>query len=130
LASRCPWWSPLLVVAAAHAQSVPEEATGPARGVSTALDLAALYDTLDPRSLQAAAERGPAWLAEHQEENGGWLGHVGHKQQDNYYILHSAAAQRARGGAHLGVTAFCGLAFLAGGHLPGRGKHGKVMDAA
>jgi hypothetical protein len=108
---------------------VREEAAEPGRLDPSAVDFDGLYQTLDPRTLQAAAERGLAWLAEHQQDNGGWTGDVGHKQQDDYFVLSSAVEQRARGRAHLGVTSFAGLAFLAGGHMPGRGHYGKVIDS-
>jgi hypothetical protein len=105
------------------------DATAPAHLDQSTLELDTLYEQVDPRALQDAAERGLAWLAAQQESHGGWPADVGHKQQDDYYILSSTAEQKARGQAHLGVTAICGLAFLAGGHLPGRGKYGNAVDA-
>jgi hypothetical protein len=126
-------WAPaVLLLSAGAAQSRtsdPHEASAPARLDAERLDLETLYRHLDPRPLQDAAERGLTWLASRQEANGGWTADVGHKQRDEYHVLSSIAEQKARGQAHLGVTAFCGLAFLAGGHLPGRGKYGDVVDA-
>ncbi len=115
--------------AAAAAQPDVREATAKASLDGRALDLDTLYLQLNPRALHDAAERGLAWLVEQQEASGGWPADVGHKQGDDYLILSTATEQKARGQAHLGVTALCGLAFLAGGHLPGRGKHGAVVDA-
>jgi hypothetical protein len=83
---------------------------------------ARLYHAMD-----RAAAGGLTWLATHQSERGYWQGDVGHKQQDDYLVLHSAAENEARGQGHLGVSALCGLAFLAGGHLPDRGQHGDVV---
>lgn len=97
---------------------------------NTGLDLDVLYERLDPRALQTAADRGIAWLIAHQEQNGGWIADAGHKQQDGYIVLKSALAQRAAGEAHMGITSFAGLALLAGGHLPGRGKHGREVESA
>lgn len=80
------------------------------------------------RAGYAAAERALVWLAERQQECGGWLGHVGHKRMDDYMIQRTSRDQQLAGEAHTGVTALCGMAFLAGGHLPGRGRHGKVVE--
>ncbi len=79
----------------------------------------------------AAADRGLAWLAAQQTEAGCWTGYVGHKMMDNYELLGTGLtleAQRRLGRGHLGVTALCGMAFLAGGHLPDRGPHAKVVQ--
>jgi len=82
-----------------------------------------------------AAERGLQWLAAQQMDCGGWAALVGHKMMDDYVVLDQALSveeQRARGHAHLGVSAIAGMAFLAGGHLPDRGTHResvrKVVD--
>ena len=78
----------------------------------------------------AAAERGLAWLAAQQSPAGCWIGLIGHKMQDDYESLPNAElpeTQRARGHGHLGVTALCGMAFLAGGHLPDRGRYRDVV---
>jgi len=80
-----------------------------------------------------AADRGLAWLAKQQLESGAWVGFVGHKQMDHYELLANALrpeAQRKKGEGHLGVTALCGMAFLAGGHLPDRGRYRDVVKRA
>jgi hypothetical protein len=77
-----------------------------------------------------AAERGLAWLALRQEERGCWTGLVGHKMNDDYVLLGQASSieeQRAQHHGHLGVSALCGMAFLAGGHLPDRGPHAEIV---
>ncbi|MCR9245396.1 MAG: prenyltransferase [bacterium] len=78
----------------------------------------------------AAADRGLAWLIAHQHESGAWLGIVGHKMGNDYVELDNALSvtqQRGTGQGHLGVTALAGMAFLAGGHLPGRGEYGGIV---
>lgn len=78
----------------------------------------------------AAVQAGLAWLATHQEPSGAWTGATGHKQQDDYVLFETEATQRDRGTGHVGVTALAGLAFLASGHVPGRGPYGTVLDRA
>ena len=70
-----------------------------------------------------AAERGLSWLAEKQLDDGSWSGDVGYKLRDDYEVWN-------RDSSHLGVTALCGMAFLAGGHVPGRGPYGAVVEQA
>jgi squalene cyclase len=72
---------------------------------------------------EEAVERGLTWLTEHQAENGSWSGDVGFKLNSSY-----RTTSRERG--HVGVTALAGMAFLAGGHLPGRGKYGRQIEQA
>lgn len=79
-----------------------------------------------------AADRGLRWLADRQTAAGCWVGHVGHKMQDDYVLLEQAQSieqQRRTGHGHLGVTALCGMAFLAGGHLPDRGPYARPVHA-
>jgi squalene cyclase len=79
-------------------------------------------------------EAGLAWLAAEQDSRGFWYGAAGAKGGDrggsNYRIERSVAVQQMRGEGHIGVTAFAGMAFLAGGHLPNRGKYGEVVARA
>ena len=72
---------------------------------------------------ERAVERGLEWLAEHQGPDGAWVALIGFKLNHEYRYT---SADKG----HLGVTALAGMAFLAGGHLPGRGKYGKNVDAA
>ncbi len=76
----------------------------------------------------AAVRRGLEWLAREQDPRGAWVGDVGHKQEDDYLLMDTAARQREMGEGHVGVTALAGLAFLAGGHVPGRGGYGPVVS--
>ncbi|MFO1009225.1 MAG: prenyltransferase/squalene oxidase repeat-containing protein [Planctomycetota bacterium] len=70
---------------------------------------------------RAAVERGLAWLAAHQSADGSWIAHVGYKKYDDFAIT-------AESKGHLGVTALACMGFLAGGHLPGRGPYGPVVE--
>ncbi len=70
---------------------------------------------------EQAVARGLEWLARNQRADGGWLGEVGFKLNSTYRVTRD-------GETHVGVTALAGMAFLAGGHLPGRGPYGQVLD--
>lgn len=87
-----------------------------------------------PPSLRAetdrAIRRGLEWLEREQNARGLWTGDVGHKQEDDYVLMDTAERQRAAGESHVGVSALAGLAFLAGGHVPGRGGYGPVVSRA
>ncbi len=109
------------------------QSTAPASGQATKLQEVATeaLGDLYPESLwpemQAAADRGLSWLAQKQDSAGYWQADVGHKQRDKYLILRSAEQNEALGQGHIGVSALAGMAFLAGGHLPDRGKFGQVV---
>ena len=78
-----------------------------------------------------SVDLGLQWLTAEQEESGAWTGVVGHKQGNSYLELAigmSVSRQRADGHGHMGVTSLAGLAFLAGGHLPRRGRYGDVIE--
>jgi squalene cyclase len=68
-----------------------------------------------------AVERGLAWLAENQTSDGSWVAKIGYKLNNDYKYTSDD-----RG--HLGVTSLACMAFLAGGHLPGRGAYGPVVE--
>jgi hypothetical protein len=70
-----------------------------------------------------AVERGLAWLAANQDPDGSWVAKIGYKLNNDYSHLHAS-----RG--HVGVTALAGMAFLAGGHLPGRGEYSETIERA
>lgn len=75
------------------------------------------------REQERATERGLAWLSREQNTDGSWTAAVGFKLNNSYRSTSSAAA-------HVGVTSLAGIAFLAGGHLPGRGEYGETLDRA
>ena len=70
-----------------------------------------------------AVERGLAWLAKEQHADGSWHALVGYKLNEDYPFT-------ARDRGHIGVTALAGMAFLAGGPLPGRGEYGPNIERA
>ena len=70
-----------------------------------------------------AVEAGLAWLADHQAPapNGGyWHSKIGYKLNSDY--------RETGDDAHVGVTSLACMAFLAGGHLPGRGRYGDAVE--
>lgn len=69
-----------------------------------------------------AVERGLEWLAAHQNADGSWTGKIGFKLNSDY-------RETAEGG-HVGVSALAGMAFLAGGYAPERGKHSETLGRA
>ena len=68
-----------------------------------------------------AVKRGLAWLAQHQNTDGSWTAKIGYKLNNDYNYI---SADRG----HVGVTSLACMAFLAGGHLPGRGEYGEVVE--
>lgn len=71
--------------------------------------------------LRQAVQRGHEWLQAHQGKDGAWSELVGYKVNTDYETLDS------RPQPHVGVTALALISFLAGGHLPDRGKYGDVL---
>lgn len=79
---------------------------------------------------RAAIDRGLTFLARTQirdgsGRDGAWISNAGKKINDRYRPFEGGESV-----AHVGVTALGILAFLAGGHLPGRGPYGEVVDRA
>lgn len=112
---------------APEAKPTPKEATEASTRANDARDL----DAALLQGCEAAAARGLVWLAARQTKTGAYPAIVGHKMNNDYVELDIAlpvAAQREQGRGHLGVTALCGMAFLAGGHLPDRGLHGTTVQ--
>jgi hypothetical protein len=71
--------------------------------------------------LREAVRRGLRWLASEQHPDGYWSQHVGFKLNNDYRITREDSP-------HVGVTALCLISFLAGGHVPGRGEYGDVLN--
>lgn len=115
-------------------QDAPRSVEASAPASNDAQPIADALLLLQPDALRdaaAATERGLAWLSTRQSESGAFLAIVGHKMENDYVELDAAltvAEQRAQGRGHLGVSALCGMAFLAAGHLPDRGQHGKAVQ--
>ncbi|MGE3172770.1 MAG: prenyltransferase/squalene oxidase repeat-containing protein [Planctomycetota bacterium] len=71
--------------------------------------------------LRQAVDRGLAYLAATQERDGYWPQLVGYKLNSDYETIDT------RPQPHVGVSSLALIAFLAGGHLPDRGKYGDVL---
>src|SRR5690606_23975232 len=70
--------------------------------------------------LEQAVTRGHDFLAARQDVRGYWSQDVGFKLNTDY-----KATQRDVG--HVGVSSLALMSFLAGGHVPGRGRYGEVI---
>jgi hypothetical protein len=70
---------------------------------------------------EVAVEKGLAWLASQQNDDGSWTGKIGRKLNNGY--------DYTRESGHVGVTSLACIAFLAGGHQPGRGKYGQAIES-
>ena len=115
---------PVLLLAAVGASQVKAKARKALQSRSMAL--AKLWDDDTDRSVT----RGLEWLAKTQLPKGQWVGDTGHKSGSGYIVFSSAAMQKANRQGNIGITALAGMAFLSGGHLPNRGKYGKVVQKA
>jgi len=69
--------------------------------------------------VRSAVDRGLAYLASRQGPNGSWVNRVGYKLYDNYYGEEHESVD---------VTALAGMAFVAGGSVPGRGRYGRNVE--
>jgi hypothetical protein len=92
----------------------PQDAAAPAEPGERALTVTDEH--------RRAVERALAWLAGAQAADGSWSGKIGYKLNNDYRWTDE--------GPHVGVTALAGLAFLAGGELPGRGIYGERVERA
>ncbi len=72
--------------------------------------------------VQTAIDRGLERLAQLQDRRtGGWVQDIGFKFNSSYEV-------QVSGKGHVGVTSLALMAFLAGGHIPGRGRYGDVVS--
>jgi hypothetical protein len=111
--ARVLWFLPLLLVLGSLLGLAPAKASDdPGRGLVTP-------DT------SATIERGLRFLARTQNADGSWTSTAGKKINDHYKPF-----DRGQNVSHVGVTSLAILAYLAGGHLPGRGPYGRVVDRA
>ena len=81
-------------------------------------------DHLVDAETKAAIERGLDYLQKTQTKTGSWDQLVGYKLNSDYETVDNRPLP------HVGVTALAGIAFLAGGHLPDRGKYGDTITRA
>jgi hypothetical protein len=119
-----------------HARPLPRRRLGARLGGFAAAALVCLGSMTSPAIAQVgpraddgdaitaaqveAVQRGLAWLAREQRPDGSWIGKVGYKLNNGYQY----SAERG----HVGVTSLALMAFLAGGHVPGRGEYGQVVE--
>lgn len=99
---------PVLVLITALAALAPA-VWAPALAQEPAVQPDAVPEEITPET-QKAIERGLAYLAKTQQSDGSWT------------------YQGA--GGNTGISALAGLAFMAGGNVPGRGQYGKNVDKA
>jgi len=76
----------------------------------------------------AAVTRGLDYLRRKQLDDGSWRSDIGYKLMEGYRVTSSVLDQRRSGGGHVGVSSLAVIAFLAGGHVPGRGPYGRVIE--
>jgi hypothetical protein len=84
-------------------------------------------DSLAAR-VDTAVTRGLDYLRREQSTDGSWRADIGYKLMEDYRVTSDVLEQRRRGGGHVGVSSLALIAFLAGGHVPGRGPYGKVLE--
>lgn len=102
--------APVLGQAAGPAAPAAPAAPAPDKG-STVASNKVRGDELTPE-VKAAVERGLAWLASRQNRDGAFgAGGTGYQ-------------------AHVGISSLAGVAFMAAGNLPGRGKYGENVKRA
>lgn len=90
----------------------------------TADEVSPSRNLVDARTLEAV-EAGFRFLVRTQNPDGSWSSNAGKKINESYRVF-----DEGRGVHHVGVTSLGILAFLAGGHIPGRGPYGDVLDRA
>lgn len=71
---------------------------------------------------QEAVRSGLEWLARSQNPDGSWSAWVGYKLNTEY--------RKERHAPEVGVSGLAGIAFLANGHVPGRGRYGQTVAKA
>ncbi|MBI3844125.1 MAG: hypothetical protein HY292_05740, partial [Planctomycetes bacterium] len=81
-------------------------------------------------SSQRAVKLGLEYLARTQNPDGSWYCDVGFKLMESYELITPVRDQMLNGGGHVGVSALAGMAFLAGGNLPGQGRYSANIEKA
>ncbi len=118
-----PRWLPVVVTACALSAAVP----GLLPALTHAEDRAGapLKKALMDDETRVAIEQGLRFLARTQRSDGAWTSNAGNKVNNDYKVPESQ-----QNVAHVGVTALGILAFLAAGHVPGRGPYGTHVEKA
>ena len=97
-------------------------AAAPSKDPSPPNPAASKGEAPDPNRIREAVDRGLAYLASHQDkESGGWKQDIGFKFNDRYEVT-------LENKPHVGVTSLALMAFISGGHIPGRGRYGEVVQ--
>ncbi len=96
---------------------------GPSR--SAADDRIGRQAPLVNRPARRAISAGTDYLVALQQSDGSWPSDAGKKINETYDVFNNGKSI-----SHVGVTSLAVLALLAGGHMPGRGPHGEVMERA
>jgi prenyltransferase/squalene oxidase-like repeat protein len=81
-------------------------------------------------SSQQAVKRGLDYLARTQNPDGSWYSDIGFKLMDGYEVTTPVREQMLKGGGDPGVAALAGMAFMAGGNLPGQGRYSTNVEKA
>ena len=76
---------------------------------------------LNKERINSVVGKGLDYLARTQNANGSWTCQIGYKLNDTY---------RGEENDNVGVTAIAGIAFLAQGSVPGKGKYGANVEKA
>ncbi len=117
-----------LALPAAPSAAGAHQAQGPSseRGMASA----PLVPAPSSGAEQLAVERALSWLAERQQADGSWLARIGYKLNNDYQVDYVQGRDGSEFAPHVGVSALAGLAFLASGDQPGRGRHGERIERA
>ncbi len=112
-------WLPTVVTAVALTAALPGLLPRP-----TGADERVRKPLMDDDT-RRSIDQGLAFLARNQREDGSWISDAGNKVNDEYRV-----PDGQRNVPHVGVTALGVLAFLAAGHVPGRGPYGVNVERA
>ncbi len=111
-----PWLIPVVCLAAVVLLLAPRAGRADDRAGRTSL--------IDEPT-RVAIERGLRYLIRIQNDDGSWSCDAGKKVNDGYEVFAGGESVH-----HVGATALAVLAFLAAGHVPGRGPYGEPLDRA
>ncbi len=84
--------------------------------------------TLMTSEIERVVDGALRWLKDQQNRDGSWNARIGFKINDGYRL--EPGNQGPEGLPHLGVTSLAAMAMLSGGHMPGQGPYGQVVEDA